>query len=117
LWCSGTEAARRSLQVPLVRSVFDFATSARPILLERVEALHHRLELEARGRTWETNFAKLLDAALDILVLHARLALLDAHEVLFVQDAQSFESVFQLAEILIDILFLCHGMRLSSTRL
>lgn len=96
----------------LVGSVLDLPACPGPILLQRIETLHHRLELEAGSGTLEARLAQLLDAALDVFVLYSRLPLLKSHEVLFVQDAQAFESVFQLSDFLICFLFLCHEIRL-----
>jgi hypothetical protein len=109
------QAARRSLHVALVSPVFDLSARASPILLQRVEALHHCLKPEALRCALEADLTQLLNASHYLFVLHTGLALLDAHEVLFIQDAQALESVLQLSEILFCFLFLCHEIRLPSS--
>jgi hypothetical protein len=86
----------RAQEVTLVGTVLDFAANALPILLERVVALDDGLELEALGRVADLLAPQHVDAAIHVFARDGGLDLLDAHEVLLVQRAQSFEPALQL---------------------
>jgi hypothetical protein len=91
-----TEGALGAQLVTLVRALLDLATDAAPVLLERVVALHQRLQLEALGRVPDFLFPQQPEAPIDVLAHHLGLDALDAHEVLLIESTQPLETILEL---------------------
>jgi hypothetical protein len=82
----------RASDVPMIGAVLDFAANPQPVLLKRVVALNDVLKLEALRRISDLDFAKRVNAPVDVLTGNRWLNLLDADEVLLVQGPQPFET-------------------------
>jgi hypothetical protein len=93
----------RAEQVALVRTVLDLAANTLPVLLKRVVALDDRLQLEALRGVADLLAAQQINAPIDVLPRDARLDLLEPHEVLLVERAQTFEPCLQLLQRYVEL--------------
>lgn len=99
-------AAQRSFgaqDVTAVRTVFDLAANALPVLLERIVPLDDRLQLEAFCGVPNLDSPQLPNAPIDVFARNRWLDALEAHEVLLVERAQPFHTVFEFFDGAVDL--------------
>lgn len=87
----------------LVGAVFDLATNALPILLERVVALDQRLQFEAFAGVANLLAPQDINAPIDVFAWDLRFELFDAEEVLLVEGAQPLEAHLQFFQSYIEL--------------
>ena len=87
----------------LVRPFIDLTADAHPERLVRIVPLKDRLKLEAQRRISDLFFSQYFEPALDVFARHRGLELLDPHEILVVQRAQSVDAQLQLVHQAFDL--------------
>ncbi|HVW24766.1 MAG TPA: hypothetical protein VHC69_05320 [Polyangiaceae bacterium] len=83
------------------------------MLLKGVVALHQRLQPKAPGGVANLRSPQDPEAPVDVFARNGGLDLLDAHEVLLIERAQSIQSILELVEGAVDLLRL-HGRCISA---
>jgi hypothetical protein len=111
--CIRTKTIGDLSNIALVRPRLDLAQNTLPVLLVRIVPLDHHVELVSHARIANLLAAKNPQPAIGVLAGDCRLDLLDAHEVLLVERAQTFHALSELINEHLDLSSL-HGYRRSS---
>jgi hypothetical protein len=91
------EALLRPQNVASVGPGLDFAADPLPVRLVRVVPLKEHLEAKAKRGIPDLLLAQHVDAPVDVFPRDGRLELLETHEILLVERAQTVDGHLQLA--------------------
>jgi hypothetical protein len=88
------KAAIGTLHMRLVGAAVDFAAGSSPMLAQGAESLDRRLKSKSERRARKPHLLHFIHAPFDILERNVGRAPLEAHEILLIQNAHAFYSIF-----------------------